>query len=120
METVEDFVVRVMADFRLFVYETVVDILIGDEARQRAALLFKYGAEPVCLRLLFTVDQHFVAALHLGADIRCEEFEVLVEYRLRGNAELNCVRFFTVYGDFQIDPSELCREREKFPLLIHI
>ena len=56
--------VCIVADFQLFVNETVVDVLSSDELRQGTALLFEDRPKSIRLRLFFPVDQHFIAAFY--------------------------------------------------------
>ena len=91
MEAVEDFMVRVVADHVLTVYESVMDVLSLDEFRNQAAVLREDGVDAVQLVGLVAEYHHFISTLHLLPYVFREYLEVLVEHRLRGDIELNRV-----------------------------
>ena len=62
MESVEDFMVGVVAYLVFFVDEAVMDVLTVYKFRQGASFLVQNSFKPVGLRLLFSVNQDFIAA----------------------------------------------------------
>ena len=88
MEAVEYLVVGVAADLVLIVNEAPVQILSDDEFGEQASVSRQNRAQSFTLGLFLAVDQDFVAVLHLRGNVGGEQVEILVENRLRGNAEV--------------------------------
>ena len=91
MKTVEYLMVTVAADFVFMINESVMDVASRYEFRHHSPVLGKYGPQPLQLRLLLSIYPHPVSFIHTFADILREKFEILIENRLRSNAELDSI-----------------------------
>ena len=120
METVEYLVIAVAADLVLIVDEAVVDVAVGDELGHHSPVLGKDGSESLDLRLLLAVYPHSVTFLHTLPYIGGKEFEVLVEDRLRHDAELHRILVLAGQRKFHIYPAVLLKKRPECPVGVHI
>ena len=120
MESVEYLMVAVAAYLIVVVNESVVDIESRNELRKYTSVLGENGLESFKLRLLLTVNPYSVSVLDPVSDIFCKKFEILVEYWLRGNVELDYILILTRQRKFHIYIPELLQSREESPLLVHI
>ena len=84
METVEDFVVRVAANPVLVVNESRMDVLTLDKLGKESMLVLQHDrTETLQLGFLLTVYIYLVIVFQPGPDVGKQEFEILVENRLR-------------------------------------
>ena len=121
VETVEDFVVGVAADFVFRINEAGVDIAALDEFGQTAAVLGEDAAQTVDLALLFPVDEYLEAVLDAGGDVGRQNFEVFVEGRLRGDAETHRVGSVPgIQGDVGVHPFKGLERGEERPLFVDV
>ena len=121
VETVEDFMVGVPAYLVFMVDEAGMDVLLLYELRKDGILILQHdGTETLQLAFLLSIYIYLVSVFHLGADIRKEQFEALVENRLRGDVELHGRHIFSLQGDIQIDMLEAEGLLEEILPLIHI
>ena len=95
MESVEYFMVAVAAYLGLMVNEAVMDIAARDEFRHDTAVLHKDRLKSLELRLLFSIYADSIAVFQVLSDILGQKFEILIEYRLRCNAELDAILILT-------------------------
>ena len=120
VEAVEDFVVGVAAGLAFVVYETLMYAAAGDEFGLRASFFIENGADSVALSLLFAKYDKLVAVFDFCAYIGYNQFEVFVEYGLRGQIEYHLLFILPLDRHIEIYPAEISGEREEFPFLIHI
>ena len=107
VEAVENLMVRVAAHFVVMVDETGMDVLSLHEFRKEGVRVLEHdGTEPLQLAFLFSEDIYLITFLQAGADIRNQQFEVLVEYRLRGNVEFDAFRLVFPEGNIHINMLE--------------
>ena len=120
VEAVEYLVVGVAADLVLIVNETPVQILSDDEFGEQTSVPRKNRAQSFTLGLFLAVDQDFVAVLHLRGNVGGEQVEILVEYRLRGNAEV--YRHGVLPGEGSVDEhlAERVQAGEEFHFPVHV
>ena len=106
VEAVENLMISVTADFVFIVNETSMYVLSGNELRHHTLILIQHRFQPVRLRLLFGKYAHPVTSLQTVSYIFSKQFEVLVEYRLRGNVELNRIEISTRQGSVNVNSAE--------------
>ncbi len=70
-----------------------MDIFSHDKFRQQTPFLRQDGPEPIHLRLFLAENIHPVIVFQFLADIGRKQFEIFVEYRLRGYLELDNLCF---------------------------
>ena len=120
VEAVEDFMVRIVADAPVVVDEALMEVLPLDEARKDGVLFLEHdGTEPFELGFLFAVYQDLVSCFHPAPDVGKEQVEVLVEDRLGGDMEVDCL-YFPAEWRLQMDPAEGLQQGEKLPVLVHV
>ena len=93
VEAVENLVVCITADLFRLVDEARMDIFSHDKFRQQTPFLCQDGPEPIHLRLFLAENIHPVIVFQFLADIGRKQFEIFVEYRLRGYLELDNLCF---------------------------
>ena len=121
VETVEDLMVRITANPVLMVYEPRMDVLSFDKFRQERMFILQHnGTEALQLGLFLTIDIDLVVVFQLGPDIGKQQFEVLVEHRLRSNRKGDAVRTLARKRNFQENMSESSQFRKEGLLFIHI
>ena len=98
--------VSITADPVIIVNETPVDTLSCHELRHHPFVLVKNGPEPVRLSLLVTENIHRITTFKTLADICGKQLEILVEYRLRDDIELDSFFLLQVKRDIQENPLE--------------
>ena len=113
--------VGIAADPVFVVDESRMDVLSFDKlGKQRMLVLQHDGAQTFQLGFLFSVDIDLIIVLQPSSNIRKEEFEVLVENRLRRDGECNAIYVLALERNFQIDMTEGCQFREEFLILVHV
>lgn len=90
--------VSITADPVIIVNEPPVDALSRHELRHYPFVLVKNGPEPVRLSLLVTENIYRITPFKTLADICGKQLEILVEYRLRDDIELDSFSFFKSSG----------------------
>ena len=120
METVEYLVVAVAADLVVVVYESVMDVASCDEFGKDVSVLGQDGPEPLELRLLFAVYSDPVSLFKALSDVLGKEFEVLVEYRLRGYIEFHCILILAGKRQLHVYAGEFLEIGEEFPIPVHV
>ena len=120
MEPVEDLVVAIAADLVFIINETVMKIALSDEFRENTTILRKNGLKSLQLRLLFTIYPYSESSLYLSPDILGKKFEILIEHRLRGDAELDGLLVLTGQRKFHIYIPEPLQILEEGLILVHI
>ena len=120
VETVENLMVGIAAYFVFMVYEAGVDILPGNEFRNQAFILRKYGFEPFDLGFLFTENEHPVSVFNILPYIGRKYLEILVENRLRRNTELYNLIVVHFEGNIQEHLPESIQFLEEILLPVHI
>ena len=120
VETVEYLVVCVARDLRIFIHESLMDILPFHKLRQYSSLARNNGLYPVQLGGLLSIYIYFVSRFFLAADIIFKQVEVLVEARLGGDVIfLGGCRLDTQWN-LQEYPAELFRENVEVLLFIYV
>ena len=93
VEAVENLVIGITANLFRLVDEARMDIFSHDKFRQQTPFLRQDGPEPIHLRLFLAENIHPVIVFQFLADIGRKQFEIFVEYRLRGYLELDNLCF---------------------------
>ena len=120
VETVEDFMVRIAADFFIPVDETGMDVFFRNELRQNRSILGKNAFQTIQLGRFLSINEYLIPFFQFGPDIGGKQFEVLVEYRLRRNMETDGFHILCTDRRLQIYPTENGNTSIKFLFLIHI
>ena len=121
VEAVEDFVVRVAADFVFRINEAGVDVPALNKLWQTAAVLGKDAAQTVDLALFFPIDEYLEAILDAGGDVGRQNLKVFVEGWLRGDAETHRVGSVLGFqGDVGVHPFEGLERGEERPLFVDV
>ena len=105
VETVENLVIRVPANFVFVVDKAGMDVLFLHEFRKQGVRILQHnGTQPFQLAFLLPENQYPIIIFQAGPDIGNEQFEVLVENRLWRNIEFHqmLLRLF-LEGDIQIN-----------------
>ena len=98
-----------------------MDVLSLDKFRQHGVFFLQHnGTQALQLAFLFPEDVHLVLVFHLGADVGNQQFETLVEDRLRRNVELDGRHVLFLQGNIQEYVLETKGCVEEILLLIHI
>ena len=121
MKTVEDFVVGITADVVLVVDEPRMDVLPFDKLRQQRMFILQHDrTEALQLGFFLAVDIDLIIVFQPSANVGEQEFEVLVEHRLRRNGESDVVHALPLQRNIQIHVPESGQFREERPVLVHI
>ena len=120
VETVEDLMVTVAADLVFMVNESVMKVFLRNEFRHDAPVLGHYGLKPVQLGLLLSIYPYPVTFLQTLSYIFRQKLEVLVERRLRGDAELYGFLILTRQRKLHVYFPESLKPAEEIPVLVHI
>ncbi len=97
-----------------------MDILSAHELRLQAAVLDQDGADALQLLLLLAVDIDLIIVLQMAADVLREQFEILVEARLRGDLEPDEIIAFVGQRRIQEYAFERRQGLKEFLLMIHV
>ena len=121
VEAVEYFMVGITANLVLIVDETRMDDFPLHEFRkERVLVLQDDGSEPFQLRFLLPEYLNLVPVFHPGPDIRKQQFEVLVENRLRRDIEGDAFLVLAGQRNIQIHVAEIRQLQEKVPVPVHV
>ena len=120
VETVENLMVRVAADFIVPVDESGMNVLPGDKTRHKPAVLDQNGLQTLDLRILLTEYENLVPILHVLPDVSGEKLEVLVEHRLGSYVERNGILGVHPERNLKKNPLKPIQTTEKTSFLVHV